>query len=363
MSLLHEGPEERLVVSTEGQRGRGSADPAVAIVVLNYNGLDDTRRCLESLRAVAYARLSVILVDNGSEADPAPEARQWLPNVVTIRNQANLGYAGGNNRGIECALEAGADYVIVLNNDTVVAPTIVRDLLSAFQADPSVGIVGPVINYLDEPQRVMTEGVRFNRSPGTEFFSPIHVSVNGDAAPVAVSVDVVNGCCIMIKACLFQAVGFFDEALFIVHEESDLCLRARSRGFECVVLGRTLVWHKGSSAFDRSGRQAQRYFDTRNLYYLLRRHAGARGARAWMPSLVHYLRYVYYRYMTELEAGKDQAARAVVEGLSDALAGVTGPYRALAPRNTALVAATFGLGRIASEIKRRLTGKHTGRRA
>ncbi len=330
-------------------------DPTVAIVVLDYNGLDDTRRCLESLRAVTYPRLSVVLVDNASAIDPAPEARRCLPDVVTMRNGSNLGYAGGNNRGIQAALSAGADYVIVLNNDTVVAPTLVAELLTVFRTDDTLGIVGPVVNYLDEPRRVMTEGVRFNRGPGTAFFTPVHVPLDSTSAPQPVRVDIVNGCCMMVRAAVFRAIGFFDEALFIVHEESDFCLRARAGGFGCAVLGRTLVWHKGSSAFDRSGRQIQRYFDTRNLYYLLRRYAGSNGARPWMSSFVHYLRYAYYRYATEIEAGKHQAARAVVEGLSDALVGVTGPYGALRRRTTLVVRTAFGLGRFASGLKRRVT--------
>jgi GT2 family glycosyltransferase len=333
----------------------GVADPNVAIVVLNYNGLDDTRRCLESLRAISYPRLSVVLVDNASADDPTAAARRCLPGVVTIRNGANLGYAGGNNRGIQSALSAGADYVIVLNNDTVVAPTLVADLLAVFRADDMLGIVGPVVNYLDEPERVMTEGVRFNRGPGTTFFTPVHVPLDTAPGPQSVSVDVVNGCCMMVNAEVFRSIGFFDEALFIVHEESDFCLRARARGFGCAVLGRTLVWHKGSSAFDRSGRQIQRYFDTRNLYYLLRRHAAVNGGRPWKSSFVHYLRYAYYRYATEIEAGRHRAARAVVEGLSDALVGVTGPYATLTRRNTLVVRTAFSLGRFASDLKRRIT--------
>jgi GT2 family glycosyltransferase len=335
-----------------------TSDPAVAVVVLNYNGLDDTRRCLESLQAVSYPRLSVILVDNASIVDPEPVARQCLSGIVTIKNHANVGYAGGNNRGIERALASGADYVIVLNNDTVVAPTLVRDLLTAFRADRSMGIIGPVVNSLDEPELVMTEGTRFNRGPGTEFFSPVHVPTYADGSASAVPVDLVNGCCMMVGANVFRMVGLFDEALFLVHEEADLCLRARARGFGCGVLGRTLVWHKGSSSFDRSGRQFQRYFDTRNLYYLLRRHASSNGSRRWLISLWHYIRYAYYRYMTEIEAGKDRAAGAVIDGLTDALNGVTGPYVPEARRRTLLVRAVFAVGRVLSSLKAGIRSRH-----
>ena len=122
--------------------------------------------------------------------------------------------------------------------------------------------------------------------------------------------------------------GVFDERLFIIHEESDLCLRAKTAGYGCAVLGETLVWHKGSSAFERSGRQLQRYFDARNLLHVLRRHTGRVGAsRKFTPSLWHYLLYVFYRYDVEMDAGKTRAASAVAEGTYDGLLGGYGPYR------------------------------------
>src|SRR2546430_12176997 len=109
---------------------------SVAIVVLNYNGLSDTVRCLDSLRAIDYAELSVIVVDNGSTEDPWPAIDGRVPRLSYIRNGTNLGYAGGNNRGIAAALENGADYVLILNNDTIVAPSIVSALVAVFDRDP-----------------------------------------------------------------------------------------------------------------------------------------------------------------------------------------------------------------------------------
>jgi GT2 family glycosyltransferase len=301
-----------------------AAAPPVAIVVLNYNGLEDTVRCLESLRAIPGGAHRVILVDNASAVDPCAAAAAAYPDLECIRNDRNLGYAGGNNRGIERALALGATFVVVLNNDTTVAPRLVQALLDAFSTDPSLGIVGPVINFMDEPDRVMTDGVAFNRGPGTAFFPRIVVPVVPGNPPVRV--DIVNGCCLMARADVFRAVGLFDEALFIVHEESDFCLRAGAAGFGCAVLGETLVWHKGSSAFDRSGRQVQRYFDARNLYYLLRRHAGrVPGSRPFGVSRRFWWLDAFYRWSTELEAGKPTAARAVLEGVHDALVGWTGP--------------------------------------
>jgi len=327
--------------------------PEVVIVVLNYNGLEDTRRCLESLGRVSYPRCTVVVVDNGSAEDPEPAVRAIMPAAVVLKNGGNLGYAGGNNRGLALALARGAEFILVLNNDTIVAPDIIECLLSAFAADPGLAVAGPVVNHLDEPAAVMTEGVRFNRGPGPTFFTPVAAGAGLDEAPSLVPVDIVNGCCMMLRASALGRIGVFDEALFIVHEESDLCLRALERGFRCAVVGRTLVWHKGSSSFTRTGRQLQRYFDTRNLLYLLRRHRRLVGTRSLLPSMWQYLRYAYYRYCHELEAGSRAAADAVVEGLVDALANVTGPYDPGRRRRSGPVRALFHLGRGISRVRRR----------
>jgi GT2 family glycosyltransferase len=301
--------------------------PPVAVVVLNFNGLTDTLNCFASLAALDYTPLSLILVDNGSLIDPAAEVQRRFPHVQVMHTGSNLGYAGGNNRGIERALANGAEYVLILNNDTLVAPRMITALVNTFAREPSLGVLGPVINFMDEPQTVMTDGVRFNPGPGTEFFQRVPVPVQHEERPPT-QVDIVNGCCLMARATVFRTIGAFDERLFIIHEESDFCLRALRAGFQCAVLGETLVWHKGSSSFDRSGRQLQRYFDTRNLFYLLSRHTGRVGSsRARAVSLVHWLKYSFYRYSIEMEAGKNQAAAAVVTGVCDAILRRTGPYR------------------------------------
>ena len=319
--------------------------PAVAVVVLNYNGLEDTLKCLHSLSLVEYPGLRVVLVDNGSTIDPFPDARRLCPDVIEIATGRNLGFAGGNNRGIAAALDMKCEFVLVLNNDTIVAPSIVVDLLAAFRRDDSLGVVGPVINYMDEPNAVMTDGVRFNPGPGTEFF--VRLQVQADHAPPGlVDVDIVNGCCMMVRAQALRTMGAFDESFFIVHEESDLCLRFRSAGLRCAVLGKTLVWHKGSSSFKRTGRSLQRYYDARNLWFLIARHAGtSRGSRSFGMSAWHYAKYAYYRYCVELENGSSDAAEAVLAGVVDALRRRTGPYEAGNRPGMAPLRAVFNLAR------------------
>jgi len=144
---------------------------------------------------------------------------------------------------------------------------------------------------------------------------------------------------------VFERIGLVDERFFLIHEESDLCLQALRAGFRCGVVADGLVWHKGSSTFKRSGARLQRYYDARNLALLLRKHArthrrGRSVARSWLE----YLRYVYYRYTLEREAGETDAAHAVIEGVVDAFAGRYGIHSPR-PRSAghAVVGATFAL--------------------
>jgi GT2 family glycosyltransferase len=306
---------------------RGTMHLNIWVVVVNFNGLEDTRLCLASLRAVEDTGLSIVVVDNASRQDPTEKLQSEFPWCHLVRNPVNGGWAGGNNTGIRYALERGADQVILLNNDTIVAPRLVEALLAMARARPEFGILGPIIRFMDDPDETMTDGTLFNRPTCPGFFQRLPVPTSSAVPPAVTEVDIVNGCCMMIRSDVFQRIGLIDERFFLIHEESDFCLRARRAGFHSGVISEALVWHKGSTSFKRTGKRLQRYYDTRNLYLLLRKHpASLSGGRGAARSLVEYLKYSYYRYSLEREGGQDDAAMAVLEGLYDALARQFGPF-------------------------------------
>jgi GT2 family glycosyltransferase len=253
--------------------------------------------------------------------------RQEFPWCHVVANPANLGFAGGNNRGIEYALARGADWVLLLNNDTIVAPDFLDRLAEAAAAHPDFGIIGPVINYMDEPDAVMTDGCVFNTPDFHGFFKRKPVPITRSNPPSITEVDVVNGCCMMIAAPVFARIGLIDERFFIYHEEMDFCLRARRAGVRSGVIGDQLVWHKGTSSFKKTGKRLPRYYDARNLVLLLWKHSGARHhGRTIVGSIVMYVRYIYYRYCIEREDGHLDSADAVIEGFWDALVGRYGKF-------------------------------------
>jgi GT2 family glycosyltransferase len=321
--------------------------PNVWIVPVNYNGTEDTRQCLRSLAELSTPA-NVVVVDNASRPDPTDAIRAEFPWAHVVRNNANLGWSGGNNTGIRFALDSGATHVVLLNNDTTVAPDLVARLLAAFDAYPRFGVIGPVIRYMDEPDVVMTDGVTFNPPGFPGFFHRKAVPERTSDPPAVDETDIVNGCCMMIRAEVFQRVGLIDERFFLIHEEADFCLRAKRAGFACGVLAEPLVWHKGSTSFKREGKKWQRYYDTRNLALLVRRHRRANG-RGLLSAYAAYLRYAYHRYCHEREAAAPESADAVLEGLIDAAARRTGPYRA---RRRWAVPVLRGVFEVARRLKR-----------
>ena len=303
--------------------------PKLGVILVNYNGTKDTLKCLDSMQSIDLGDCLTVVVDNGSTPDPSTQIAEAHPWVKVIRREENGGWAGGNNAGICYALEhESAEWILkLLNNDTVVAAKLVDRLLAAAQHDSNYGIVGPIICFMDDPETVMTDGCRFNRPGFPGFFERIEVPVAPSDPPQVTPVDIVNGCCMMVSRRVFERIGLIDERFFLIHEESDLCLRARQAGFECGIVAEPMVWHKGGSSFKRTGKGLKRYYDARNLVLLLRKHGGKhRGGRTGLPSWFTYLRYVYHRFTIESEEGEETAADAVLSGLCDGLAGRYGPH-------------------------------------
>ena len=297
-----------------------AATPLVVIVVLHWNGLDDTLRCLDSLARQTYRRLRVLVVDNGSTVDARPAIVARFAAASVVRLAQNRGWAGGNNAGLAVALAAGAKYVLLLNNDTVAEPELVERLVETACQSGGLGVLGPAVRLGGAQRPVFSGGSSFDPSGRAGFFADVEPS----ASPGAVrSVDVVNGCCMLLSRAAVERVGRFDERFFLVHEEADFCLRAAERGVGRAVLAAPLVTHVQHASFRRAGLALQAYYDTRNLLLLVRKHVrGAARARGLWGCLSH----ARYRYEEFHQAGEPERARAVAAGLVDGLTGRFGRW-------------------------------------
>lgn len=316
----------------------------VCVVIVNYNGWDDTKECLDSIAKCDCECLSVVVVDNASSENRLEQLHFDYPQAHILRTKENLGWSGGNNVGIEFAISAGtalnsrietyrkglsqatpADVIFLLNNDTVVHPTIFSYIRKAIAI--GYDLVGPVINeYLDR-SIVQTQGVAFNRKGDQGFFSPVIALAVDGSNPEIIDVDIINGCAVAFTRRVYENVGPIDDRFFLICEESDFCLRAKKVGFRCGVIGKSLVFHKHSVTFKKAGKPLQRYYAARNLWLLLKKNKHAPGRKSRLVSVVSYFRHMYHLICFELEHSNPKGAEAIVHGVSDALIGQYGKMR------------------------------------
>ncbi len=213
--------------------------PKVFLIILQYNNSAKTLECLRSVQKLKYLNLQVIVVDNGSK----PEERRAIEDYLAkhnlayyfIKNSQNKGYAGGNNTGIRYALKHNADYVAILNNDTVVPPSLIEKLLDIAERSSKVGIVSPIIN----------EGTSKTYGGKITWLSPELHHITKPS--VQREPDFLTGACWLIKKEVIENVGFIDERYFLYFEDADYCLRAQKAGYDIVLAHDTLIGHAISS--------------------------------------------------------------------------------------------------------------------
>lgn len=240
----------------------------VAVIVLNYNGKKDTLECLHSLkRAQQHSHFSIIVVDNGSKDESLKTLRETFPEELYIDNQKNLGYAEGNNRGIVYALESNFDAICLLNNDTVVDPLFMQELLS-LHAKNDQAILGATPLLYKERDRLDHLGGVWN--PSKALFDLVGSRKLLSDAPMDFEkkLDYVCGCCMFIPKAVFKKIGLFDARFFLFWEESDFCQRAFNAGFPSLCAPKALLWHKVSASFSGKKPHTSYYFWRNRLLWM-----------------------------------------------------------------------------------------------
>jgi hypothetical protein len=228
--------------------GPAAAAPKVAVVVLAWNGKPLTMACLESLSSLRYGNASVILVDNASADGTAAAVRaEFGDRVTVIENAENLGFSRGNNVGIRRALDDGADFVLLLNNDTVVDPALVDRLVEVIAESDDIGIVGPKIYYASQPDRIWFAGGRIYLARAVSKHIGIRELDTGRYDSIR-DVDYVTGCALLARREVFEKIGYLDPVFAAYYEDADFCVRARRAGFRVVYAPAGKVWHKISAS-------------------------------------------------------------------------------------------------------------------
>lgn len=244
----------------------------VSIIILNWNGKNDTLECLESVKKIDYSNFEVIVVDNGSDDDSSVEIRKQFPDITVIETGKNLGFAEGNNVGIRHALRNGAEYIFLLNNDAVADQQILNAFLEAAQLYPDAGIFGAKIYYYSEPDKIQFAVAKWVRE--TCYFDHIGEGEvdNEDKFEAYRETDFVMGCAFYFRKELIDKVGYLEPRFFLNYEETDWCFRARYSGYKCFFVPKAKVWHKGSVSLGGQASPQYSYFMTRNELFWAERN-------------------------------------------------------------------------------------------
>jgi len=236
--------------------------PQVFILLLNWNGWRDTIECLKSLENLDYPNSRVIVLDNGSTDGSVERIKGDFPEVEIMELGKNFGFSGGNNRGIRTALQRGAEYVWLLNNDTTVEPQALRSMVEKAETDPKIGAVGPAVYCLDAPDRLQAWGggyINFWLGRSRHFLRPVADE----------KIQFLTGASLLLRRPVLESLGLLDEGFFAYWEDSDYCFRLRKAGWRLAVAGNSRIWHRGTATMEKKcervdlllNRSAVRFFN------------------------------------------------------------------------------------------------------
>lgn len=237
--------------------------PSVAIVVLNWNNADDTLQCLDSVSHLDYGNFSVTVVDNGSTDDSARQIRQAFPEIDFLQLDENLGYAEGNNAGIRRVMRANPTYVLVLNNDTLVEPQMLTELVNVAEGSGRIALVGPMVRCWNSDSLFAAgsfvkwnEGELLHRG----LFQPAR---DYERSGLPEPVDFIVGCGVLVRREFIEEAGVLDPLYYLNFEDVEWGVRARRLGYEVIYVPRAKMWHKVSATLGLAS-PANTYYMTRN---------------------------------------------------------------------------------------------------
>lgn len=293
-------------------------DSSVAIILLNWNGFDYTKACMESLRKITYPHWQVILVDNGSTDGSLEKLEALFPELIFLASSENVGFTGGNNLGITYAMEEGYPYILLLNNDTLVDAAFLEPLVEHLADSPTVAAVQPLIYYVHDRNKLWNAGGNYRKWLG-ESQTSYHVK---DARWPYIT-DWITGCAILVRASTIQQIGLLDQAYFAYHEDVDWSLRMRKANMDLAVVPQSTIYHVAGASSTRKEKGKEgtldpkvHYLNVRNQLFQLRKYVRFPYAvSAWSYHLTKILGYIGY-FVVKRRWGK---LRVVMKGVRDGM--------------------------------------------
>jgi GT2 family glycosyltransferase len=245
------------------------------VVVLNWNSHEMTAECIRSLLAMDVADFEIIVVDNGSTDGSMERLPQEFPQITVLPQGHNLGFAAGCNVGMRHALANGAEYILLLNNDTFVVPDFIREMLAAIESDPRIGAVCPKIYFADHPDLLWYAGADFSLWMGTSKHRGWKEIDHGQFDGCR-EIMQATGCAMLVRRSALCDVGLLDEQFWAYAEDLDWSLRFMEQGYRLMLAPKARLWHCcGATSVKAMGSGSQaipQFFSTRNMVFVARKH-------------------------------------------------------------------------------------------
>mgnify|MGYP000882410691 CR=1 FL=1 len=237
------------------------AMPIVWVILVNYNGSEDTIECIHSLKATQFEGMRILIVDNASEENDKDRLCSCLNDrIECLFLSENVGFGVANNMAAKYALARGAEYLLILNNDTIVSPNLLHVLHKYADTDR---VLVPSIFYFDRPSEYWYAGGEVSRWKGT--------SVHWTKKKTGIQVGFATGCCIFLHRSIVERYGLFDENYFMYYEDTDFSIKLQQHGIPIYYISEAKIWHKvGRSSGKISG--FQEYYIQRNRLYIMNKY-------------------------------------------------------------------------------------------
>jgi len=290
----------------------------VYIIILNWNGWTDSIECLESIFRQDYSRYKVVICDNNSHDASLEKIKSWaegslnvsvskdnplyhlcsppvnkpIPYIeyqrqiaeaggnsdikdiplVLIQTGENLGFTGGNNVGISFALANDANYIWLLNNDTIISPNCLDEMVASIESDSNIGVVGSKIYFANPINQIWFAGAKFHRHFGQSVMTGFSKFDDGQSWETDVDAAFITGCSMLIKSQVLHKIGFLDDDYFFGMEDLDFSIRVNNAFLRCVVARKAKLWHKVSTSTGGMDSAIYTYYYLRNRLLLMKKH-------------------------------------------------------------------------------------------
>lgn len=295
---------------------------SVAIVLVNWNSFQLTSDCIQSLQNISYKNHCVIVVDNGSEDGSGEQLKSTYPNIVLIQSSKNLGFTGGNNLGMQYAIEQAFTYVLLLNNDTFVEPNFLEPLISMLEKDNSIGAVQPKIFFHHNRNLLWDAGSFYTALLGRTYTRGYQQKDHAKYNQV-MQTDWITGCAFLVRTSVLKKTGLLPENLFIYYEDVDLSFRIRKLGYRLCYQPASVIYHIAGMAHKKKHKEGMlnpkvHYLNFRNRIWLLKAYTKP----IFVPTVFLYNFFYTVGVMAYFVARlRFQKLRAVWKGIKDGFTG------------------------------------------